>query len=144
MDTEIKCRIEGEFSGYAGGTIFRLTNGQAWQQSRHLYRYRYAYRPEARIFKADGKYMIEVSGMSEAVEVVQVQIVVEGTIVSDFNGFNQDMRFEFSNGQIWQQAEYKYNYHYAYRPQAIVVDGINGTELQVDGMSESVTVRRVR
>jgi hypothetical protein len=71
-------------------------------------------------------------------------LVFEGAIVSDFTGFNQGMKFEFQNGQIWEQAEYKYSYHYTYRPQAMVVDGLNGCELHVDGLSDTVRVRRLR
>lgn len=144
MNQEIHSRIDGEFNGYHDSAIFKLANGQVWQQRRYRYRYRYAYRPEVRIYKEGGRYMMEVAVMDELIEVVQASLIVDGPIVSDFSGFNQDMKFEFQNGQIWEQAEYKYNYHYAYRPDAVIVDGINGHELHVDGMDESVRVRRVR
>lgn len=79
--------------------------------------------------------------MDEPIEVVRVNIIEEGTIVSNFNGFDGSSRFEFQSGRVWQQAEYRYSYHYAYRPQALVVDGVNGTVLHVEGMSEQVGVR---
>lgn len=144
MNQEIRSRIEGNFNGYNGGAIFRLANGQAWQQKRSRYEYRYAYRPEVRIYHDGITHMMKVSGMTDPVEVVRVDIVVEGPIVSDFSGFNQDMKFEFPNGQVWEQVDYRYNYHYAYRPHGMVVNGINGYELHVDGMSEAVRVRRGR
>jgi len=145
MDSEIRSRIAGAFSGYNSGAIFRLANGQAWQQKRYRYRYKYVYRSEVRIYQDGGQYMMEVAGMEDdPIQVTRVQIAAEGPIVSDFSGFNQDMQFQFQNGQIWQQAEYKYSYHYAYRPNAIVVNGIGGDELQVDGLSETVRVRRIR
>jgi hypothetical protein len=53
------------------------------------------------------------------------------------------MKFKFTNEQVWEQVPYKYVYHYAYRPQAKIIDGINGLELFVDGMEETVVVRRV-
>jgi len=28
-------RIEGSFTGFHGGAVFRLTNGQVWQQARY-------------------------------------------------------------------------------------------------------------
>jgi len=142
MNHEIRSRIEGEFNGYDDGAIFELANGQVWQQKRYRYKYKYSYRPEVRIYRDGGKYMMEVAVMDEPIEVVRVDIAVEGTIVSDFSGYNQDMKFEFQNGQVWEQAEYKYSYHYAYRPHAVVVNGVNGYELHVDGMSETVRVRR--
>jgi hypothetical protein len=144
MSQTVRTRIEGEFTGYDDGAIFKLANGEVWQQKRYRYRYKYAYRPEVRIYRQGGDYMMEVSCMDEPISVVRANLVVEGAIVSDFTGFNQGMKFEFQNGQIWEQAEYKYSYHYAYRPQAVVVDGINGCELHVDGLSDTVRVRRLR
>ena len=105
-----------------------LINGQVWQQKLYRYQYRYAYRPEVRIYREADQYMMEVAVMDEPIEVIQASIVVDGPIVSDFSGFNGGMRFEFQNGQIWEQAEYKYSYHYAYRPDGLVIDGINGYE----------------
>jgi hypothetical protein len=86
---------------------------------------------------------MEVDGISEPVEVVQVSMVIEGPIVSDFNGFEQGAKFEFSNGQVWEQREAKYSYHYAHRPQAIIIDGIDGYQMQVEGMEEPVRVRKL-
>lgn len=72
-------------------------------------------------------------------------VVDEGRIVSDFRGFkNRDTLFKFQNGRIYQQAEYRYAYRYAYRPWAAVVNGPYGLELRVEGMSEAVRVRRLR
>lgn len=144
MTQEIRSLIDGEFNGYDNGAVFRLANGQAWQQKRYKYKYKYAYRPAVRIYRRGSEYMMKVACMDEPIEVVPVEIIVEGQIVSDFNGFDGDAKFEFDNGQVWQQAEYKYSYHYSYRPDAMVVNGINGQVLHVDGMSESVGVRRIR
>jgi hypothetical protein len=145
MDEEIKSQIEGEFNGYNDGAVFCLTNGQVWQQKHYKYMYKYAYRPHVRVYKNNGKWILEVqiSGC-EPIEVIRVYKLVEGQIVSDFKGFSQNARFQFQNGSIWEQSEYKYNYHYAYRPNAYIVDGINGIILSVDGMSETVKVRKVR
>jgi hypothetical protein len=139
MTRTVRTRIEGEFTGYDNAAIFKLANGEVWQQKRYPYKYKYAYRPEVRIYREGGDYMMEVRCMDEPISVVRADLVVEGAIVSDFTGFNQGMKFEFQNGKIWEQAEYKYSYHYA-----LVVDGINGCELHVDGLSETVRVRRLR
>ncbi len=89
---------------------------------------------------------MQVPCMHDQIEVVPANVLCEGVIVSDFNGFNGfdgDSVFEFQNGQKWKQAAYKYAYHYAYRPEAVVVNGIEGIVLSVDGMDETVQVRRV-
>lgn len=144
MKKQFTSQIDGEFIGYNDGVIFKLTNGQVWQQSRYKYKYHYAYCPRVRIYQNDsGSYLMEVSGMNEPVEVIQVSLMVEGPIISDFSGFKQGAQFEFGNRQVWEQKEAKYSYHYAYRPQAMVVDGIDGFQLQVEGMDEPVRVRKV-
>jgi hypothetical protein len=74
----------------------------------------------------------------------QSDVVCEGVIISDFTGFDGDSEFEFNNGQVWKQAEYKYSYHYAYRPEAVVIDGRHGFTLKVEGMDETVGVRRLK
>lgn len=142
MTNTINSKIEGAFTGYNGGAVFRLANGQVWQQKRHKYKYRYKYRPSVRIILDGNEHMLHVDCMDEPVAVVRVSLAEDGPIVSDFNGYSQDARFVFQNGHVWVPAEFKYNYHYAHRPHAIVVNGINGTELSVEGMEENLRVRR--
>lgn len=72
-------------------------------------------------------------------------IVIEGQLEGRFKGFkNRDTIFEFSSGtpRKWRQAEYKYLYHYAYRPRAKVVQEGGRYVLHVDGVSDTVEVRR--
>ena len=140
---EIDGRLAGAFTGYHSGAVFRLTNGQVWQQRRYKYKYKYKYRPRVRIYAEQGRRWMEFDCMDEPIEVVRASVVEEGAIISEFNGFDGSSRFHFESGRIWEQAEYKYSYHYAYRPHAIVVDWVDGIMLHVDGMNESVRVRRV-
>lgn len=144
MSNEIRSCIEGEFNGFDEANVYRLENGQVYQQAAHHYHYHYAFRPRVRIFHNGSGVMLEVEGLQGAVPVAEVSYLEEGVIVSDFKGFNGESVFQFENGGVWKQAEYKYNYYYAYRPEAAVVDGINGPELHVEGMEETVRVRRIR
>lgn len=43
-----------------------------------------------------------------------------------------------SDGSVWRQAEYLFEYHYAYRPSVTLANSM----LLVDGMSRAVRVRR--
>ena len=142
MSTEIHSQLEGASTGYHDGAVFKLVNGQVWQQARYHYHYHYEYRPCVRLYDLDGVQMLQLDGVSEAVQVIRAQIVCEGIIVSEFTGFNDDARFEFQNGQIWVPAAYKYQYHYAHRPDAMVVQGVGGLRLHVEDMNDSLAVRR--
>ena len=69
------------------------------------------------------------------------QIVYQGKIESDFEGFDQDAIFKMSNGTYWVQAQYRYWYHYAYRPDVIITQENGRYMLSVAG--ESIEVRRL-
>src|ERR1700759_4402681 len=118
---EIHSQIVGAFRGYHGGAVFQLTNGQTWQQGRYKYKYKYKYRPRVRVYEEQGRKMMAFDCMDEPIEVMRVNVLEDGIIVSDFDGFDGDSKFEFGNGHVWKQDEYKYNYHYAYRPRAVIV-----------------------
>src|SRR5271157_2914322 len=56
----IDTRIDGEFKGWEGETIYKMQNGQIWQQSSYHYHYHYAYAPEVLIYPSGGGYKIHV------------------------------------------------------------------------------------
>lgn len=62
------------------------------------------------------------------------------TVNGAWEGWKGETLVEMTDGSIWKQGEYYYEYRYAYRPQARVVDG----KMMVDGMSRAVRVRRLR
>ena len=47
---------------------------------------------------------------------IESNIVCRAYIEGEFTGFDGDALFLLSDGTYWLQAEYKYWYHYAYRP----------------------------
>ena len=59
----IESRIDGAFSGWDGETIFKLANGQIWQQAVYAYRYHYAYGPKVLIYRSGGAYKMKVDGV---------------------------------------------------------------------------------
>ena len=68
----VESQIDGEFSGWEGETIFKLTNGQIWQQSSYAYTYSYSYRPKVLIFKAGGGYQMKVDGVDGRITVTRL------------------------------------------------------------------------
>ena len=68
-DRVIESQILGDFSGWEGETIFRLTNGQVWQQTGKEFAYGYAFRPDVVIYSSRGKCTLKVDGISDTVPV---------------------------------------------------------------------------
>jgi len=69
----IESQIDGEFSGWEGETIFKLTNGQIWQQAAYAYTYTYKYRPNVLIFRSGGGYQMQVEGMDSRIRVTRLK-----------------------------------------------------------------------
>jgi hypothetical protein len=70
--------------------------------------------------------------------------VIETCIDGTFEGWDGDTVFELCNGQVWEQAEYGYTYHYAYRPNVVIYQSRYGRyKMKVDGVSDSISVTRV-
>jgi hypothetical protein len=69
----IENNIEGEFQGWDGETIFKLDNGQIWQQASYAYTYHYAYRPKVVIFRSGGTYRMRVDGTTGDIAVKRLK-----------------------------------------------------------------------
>lgn len=69
----IESRVDGEFNGWEGETIFKLRNGQVWQQVDGRYKYRYQYSPEVLLIPRGNHHEMRVEGMDEAVRVVRLR-----------------------------------------------------------------------
>jgi hypothetical protein len=61
-DPAIEARIDGDFEGWEGETIYKLGNGQIWQQASYHYHYHYAYAPEVTIYSTAEGCALRVAG----------------------------------------------------------------------------------
>lgn len=73
-----------------------------------------------------------------------MSILCKSRIRGAFRGWDGHSIYQLDNGQIWQQDRYMYTYHYAYRPEAQIVDNGSGYEMQVDGCSNNAHVKRIK
>ena len=66
----IESEIDGDFEGWTGSTIFKLINGQIWQQVEFDYEYEYDFMPKVMIFQTrDGSWKLKVEGIDHPIEV---------------------------------------------------------------------------
>jgi hypothetical protein len=65
--------VDGEFTGWSGDTVFRLRNGQIWQQTEYKYAYRYAYGPRVLIYPTGGGWRMQVEGMDDTIAVQRLR-----------------------------------------------------------------------
>jgi len=65
----VESKIDGEFNGYEDGKIYKLINGQIWEQVSARYRCKYRYMPSVMVVRRDQVYMMKVEGMDDWVTV---------------------------------------------------------------------------
>lgn len=107
-------------------------------QDDYKYWYYYSYRPKALILRSKGRLFIQIDGQSEIVAVREMSGIIESKIKGAFKGWKRDTVYELTNGQVWQQSHYKYQYKYAYRPDVLIYNPGGGYIMQVAGTSAKV------
>jgi hypothetical protein len=69
----VESTISGEIEGWDGETIFKLDNGQIWQQAAYDYTYFYAYRPEVTIYSTSAGCRMKVEDETDTVLVKRIK-----------------------------------------------------------------------
>lgn len=72
MQKVTESRMEDVFEGFEIKKIFSLENGQKWQQIKDRYKYVYSYRPKVTIWQEGEKFLLEVEGVGDLVEVKRI------------------------------------------------------------------------
>jgi hypothetical protein len=69
----VESAITGEVHGWDGETIFKLDNGQIWQQAEYDYTYFYEYHPDVTIYATSGGCRLRVEDESDTVLVKRIK-----------------------------------------------------------------------
>ena len=149
-------RVPSPYLNNGGETII-LMDGTIWQDTSYNYSYAYEYFPSVTICPSGGFMIMKGKKISiipigtsapergkSSTPASPSQAVIESRIDGDFNGWEGETIFKLTNGQIWQQASYSYSYHYAFRPSILIIQTRGGYVMQVEGMSDKISVRRLR
>ena len=133
-----KGKIESDFEGFDENSIFKMSDGSYWIQSQYKYWYHYAYRPDATIIREQGHTYLLVA--DHKVQIERIDNVIESKIDGEFRGWNGNTKYKLTNGQVWEQIIYKYEYTYAYCPEVLIYN-INGSYIcKVAGTSAIVKI----
>jgi hypothetical protein len=65
----VDSRIDGEFRGWEGKTVFKLQNGQIWQQASYGYSVTFADSPKVLIYQSGSEFRMKVEGVDEEIAV---------------------------------------------------------------------------
>ncbi|EPW2952123.1 hypothetical protein ACXHAC_001136 [Pseudomonas aeruginosa] len=135
-----RTRIDGDFEGFDDEVLFKLEDGTYWIQDQYMYWYHYAYCPKINILRANGRVFLNVDGQNQVVPIRQIFDVVESQINGDFNGWEGETAYQLTNGQIWKQSSYSYEYTYSYMPEVLIYNTGSGYKMQVEGTIADVAL----
>ena len=133
-------KIDGDFEGFNDEVLFKMKNGTYWIQAQYKYWYHYAYCPDATVTKENGRYILTVA--EHSIPVRKVTDVIESRIEGEFKGWDGKTSYKLLNGQVWQQSTYKYEYKYAYMPEAVVYEATGGYKMRTAGTTADVRLVR--
>jgi hypothetical protein len=68
---------------------------------------------------------------------------MQSQIDGEFKGWEGDTLIKLVNGEVWQQIEYWYHYHYAYMPK-VTITNEGGYKMLVAGTPRAVRVERLK
>lgn len=140
----IESRIDGAFEGWQGETVFKLTNGQYWQQVSFGYVYHCAFGPAVRIVGDGASHRLFVDAFEPSIEVRLIDVVVDTSFAGECTGWDGETGFELANGERWRQVDDALAYHYAHRPRAIIYREASELRMFVDGVGSTVAVELLR
>ena len=89
-------------------------------------------------------FAVKIATSSSEVKEPKTSDVIESQIAGDFNGWDGETIFKLTNGQIWQQAEYDYEYEYAFQPAVTIYKTAGGYKMKVEDMDETIYVKRIK
>jgi hypothetical protein len=69
----VESTIAGDINGWDGETVFKLDNGQIWEQAEYSYTYFYAYRPEVTIYQTNSGCRMKVKDEDETILVRRIK-----------------------------------------------------------------------
>jgi len=69
----VESTIAGDFNGWDGETMFKLDNGQIWEQAEYEYMYSYAYRPDVTIYQTSGGCRMKVEDEEDTILVRRIK-----------------------------------------------------------------------
>jgi hypothetical protein len=66
-------KIDGEFHGWSGNTLFALANGQIWQQASYALTHHYAYSPNVVIYRSGTAIKMKVDGVDQTISIKRIK-----------------------------------------------------------------------
>jgi len=70
--------------------------------------------------------------------------IIDTRIDGDYKGWEGNTAWVMENGQIWQQAQYSYHYHYASHPKVVIYPSDNKWFMRVMGDDSQLQVQRIK
>lgn len=155
LDNVVETQIQGQFNGWNGETIFKMLNGQIWQQASLGIHHHYIYSPKVLIYEVNGSWIMKVAEVDQTLQVKKLNRtplaapigdgeVIETEIDGEFKGWDGETIFKMRNGQVWQQATSGYRYANAHSPDVMIYRSGLSWKMKVEGLDEALEVKQIK
>ena len=145
--------IDGKISGSVKkGHIFKTKSANVYEVISYAYEYVYEFNPDVLVLNNGDLYKLIIDGFDEPLECRKLnsgeelssESVIESHIDGDFEGFEGETIIKLMNGQVWQQVEYYYCYHYGFMLPVLIYKSGQGFKMKVEGIDKAVGVIRLK
>ena len=137
--------IMNSFSGLSMGNVYKLSNGELWEQT-EAWTWAWSWSmPQVSLYTEGGVTKMKVQNIDHPVSVRRIKNFVESTITSKFEGLNSGYLYTLANGQVWKQTEAWVWVWIWFNPQVILWESYGGViKMKVQGINHPVMVTRIR
>jgi len=77
-------------------------------------------------------------------EKINTNNIVNAQIAVTFEGWSGESIIKLTNGEVWKQSEYYYEYNYSYMPNVTIINSPIGYKMKVDGVNKEVGVEQLK
>jgi len=130
------------FDGFAYGNVYRLTNGQVWEQVGATISVRARVNPPIVIWESNGTYWMKLDEPDDdrTAMVRQAEILADSYISGQFDGLGAGNVYKLVNGQVWRQTDAWVWVWVAIGPHVLIFSSGGVPKMKVEGISHAVTV----
>jgi hypothetical protein len=150
-----RTRVDGRLTDLRRGTLLKMASGSVYEVTDSIHVSVNRSDPDVTVHGSGSSVSLTIDGVDKPVRATLITRGspwsvpgtperVESSVRGKFEGFARGRLYRLANGDIWEQTEYRTTYHSLYDPDVTIVRDGSEHRMSVDGVSDTVAVKRVK
>lgn len=138
-------QIDGAFDGYKKDRVYKMQNGDFWQQTSLDNTVASLYAPSVAIYYDLSRWELEVEGLTD-ITVSHLPSVLDTRldgVSSRFTGYGPDKTYELKNGEFWQQVSSEQSAGSGYGAIVWIWEDGSSVQMHIGDEDENITVQHL-